>query len=114
MWNDTWGWRQACAIVAALGVVGIVLQIAVGYIPQGAFVFPQNIIWGSAFLLAIVVSYVLLGRYNKQVQFFFFGYGSDTLVYRRTIGSIAHNGFYQADTRRNGSRTYAPVAQNRV
>ena len=71
MWNDTWGWRQACAIVAALGVVGIVLQIAVGHIPQGAFVFPQNIIWGSAFLLAIVVSYVLLGRYNKQVQSFF-------------------------------------------
>lgn len=35
MWNDTWGWRQACAIVAALGVVGIVLQIAVGHIPQG-------------------------------------------------------------------------------
>ena len=53
MWNDTWGWRQACAIVAALGVVGIVLQIAVGHIPQGAFVFPQNIIWGSVFLLAI-------------------------------------------------------------
>lgn len=49
MWNDTWGWRQACAIVAALGVVGIVLQIAVGHIPQGAFVFPQNIIWGSVF-----------------------------------------------------------------
>lgn len=49
MWNDTWGWRQACAIVAALGVVGIVLQIAVGHIPQGAFVFPQNIIWGQCF-----------------------------------------------------------------
>ena len=101
MWNDTWGWRQACAIVAALGVVGIVLQIAVGHIPQGAFVFPQNIIWGSVFLLAIVVSYL-------------FGYGSDTLVYRRTIGSVTHNGFHQADTRRNGSRTYASVAQNRV
>lgn len=71
MWNDTWGWRQACAIVTALGVVGIVLQIAVGHIPQGAFVFPQNIIWGSVFLLAIVVSYVLLGKYNKQVSSFF-------------------------------------------
>lgn len=71
MWNDTWGWRQACAIVAALGVVGIVLQIAVGHIPQGAFVFPQNIIWGSVFLLAIVVSYLLLaGTTNKYSSFF--------------------------------------------
>lgn len=84
MWNDTWGWRQACAIVAALGVVGIVLQIAVGHIPQGAFVFPQNIIWGSAFLLAIVVSYVLLGRYNKQVQFFFSG----TVATLSSIGGL--------------------------
>jgi hypothetical protein len=112
MWNDTWGWRQACAIVAALGVVGIVLQIAVGHIPQGAFVFPQNIIWGSAFLLAIVVSYVLLGRYNKQVQFFFSG--TVATLSSIGIGSVAHNGFHQADTRRNGSRTYASVAQNRV
>lgn len=110
MWNDTWGWRQACAIVAALGVVGIVLQIAVGHIPQGAFVFPQNIIWGSVFLLAIVVSYVLLGKYNKQVQFFFSG----TVATLSSIGSVAHNGFHQADTCRNGSRTYASVAQNRV
>lgn len=71
MWNDTWGWRQACAIVAALGVVGIVLQIAVGHIPQGAFVFPQNIIWGSVFLLAIVVStYYLAGTTNKYSSFF--------------------------------------------
>ena len=84
MWNDTWGWRQACAIVAALGVVGIVLQIAVGHIPQGAFVFPQNIIWGSAFLLAIVVSYVLLGRYNKQVQLFFSG----TIATLSSIGGL--------------------------
>lgn len=84
MWNDTWGWRQACAIVAALGVVGIVLQIAVGHIPQGAFVFPQNIIWGSAFLLAIVVSYLLLGRYNKQVQLFFSG----TVATLSSIGGL--------------------------
>lgn len=112
MWNDTWGWRQACAIVAALGVVGIVLQIAVGHIPQGAFVFPQNIIWGSVFLLAIVVSYLLLGRYNKQVQFFFSG----TVATLSSIGGLLAvlHGFHQADTRRNGSRTYASVAQNRV
>ena len=114
MWNDTWGWRQACAIVAALGVVGIVLQIAVGHIPQGAFVFPQNIIWGSVFFTRHSSELLITWQVQQTSTVLFFGYGSDTLVYRRTIGSVAHNGFHQADTRRNGSRTYAPVAQNRV
>ena len=49
MWNDTWGWRQACAIVAALGVVGIVLQIAVGHIPQGAIRIPAKYHLGQCF-----------------------------------------------------------------
>lgn len=74
MWvADMWGRHQACVIVACLALVGVCLQFAVGHVPHAAFVFPQNVIWGGVFMLAIVLSYVILGKTNKPVQRFFSG-----------------------------------------
>lgn len=114
MWNDTWGWRQACAIVAALGVVGIVLQIACRTYSARCIRIPAKYHLGQCFFTRHSSELLITWQVQQTSTVLFFGYGSDTLVYRRTIGSVAHNGFHQADTRRNGSRTYAPVAQNRV
>lgn len=79
MWGKKWGWFESVAIVAGLGMVGVVLQLSVGAIPHNAFVSPVNIVGGSVLVAIIILCFTFLYKYNKKTPLAFFAGGKATL-----------------------------------